>query len=245
MPSSRARVRGCTGKTTGMSRRARSSASTVARSSSRVVDERGTMQRHERVVARLHAEPRATASRRGRRSRCASSESIIVLPTKWTRSPVDALAREVLDRALASATSRSALRWSVRRRLCSSGIVRSKLRSPASRCATGTSELHGGERAGERRVHVAGDDDEVGRCSTSTCSIPTSARAVCSACVPEPTPRKTSGCGQAELAEEDVRHLRVVVLAGVDERDLGLRLQERAMDGRRLHEVRPRADDEA
>ena len=49
--------------------------------------------------------------------------------------------------------------------------------------------------------------------------MPTRARAVCSACVPEPTPRNTSGVGQAELREEDIRHVRVVVLAGVDEHD--------------------------
>ena len=41
--------------------------------------------------------------------------------------------------------------------------------------------------------------------------------AVWPACVPEPTPRLRSGLGQAEVAEEDVRHRLVVVLAGVDE----------------------------
>ena len=51
------------------------------------------------------------------------------------------------------------------------------------------------------------------RRSSSTCSTPTSARAVCSACVPEPTPRKTSGVGSPSSLEEDVRHVRVVVLA--------------------------------
>ena len=52
--------------------------------------------------------------------------------------------------------------WSVRTRLISSGIVRSKLRSPASRCAIGNAELRGRERAGERRVDVARDDERDG-----------------------------------------------------------------------------------
>ena len=38
--------------------------------------------------------------------------------------------------------------------------------------------------------------------------------------MPQPTPRLTSGCGDAQLAEEQVAHLLVVVLAGVDQHRL-------------------------
>src|SRR5919204_4696131 len=52
---------------------------------------------------------------------------------------------------------------------------------------------------------------------------------------------------QVQLLHEDRRHLRVVVLARVHEEQLWsvIELAQRTIDGRRLHEVRPRADDEA
>ena len=105
-------------------------------------------------------------------------------------------------------------------------------------------ELDRGERAGERRVHVAGDDDHV-RAPLEQHLLDADERlrgllAVRAGADAE----EHVGLGQAELAEEDVGHLRVVVLAGVDERDLDSGLLERAMDGRRLHEVRARADHE-
>ena len=75
--------------------------------------------------------------------------------------------------------------------------------------------------------------------------MPTRAFAVCSAVRAGADAEEDVGLGQAELAEEDVGHLRVVVLAGVDERDLGSGLLERTVDGRSLHEVRARADHEA
>ena len=84
-------------------------------------------------------------------------------------------------------------------------------------------ELDRRERAGERRVHVAGDDDEVRPSrSSSTCSTPTSAFAVCSACVPEPTPRNTSGVGRPSWSRKTSDIVGVVVLARVDERHLEL-----------------------
>ena len=41
--------------------------------------------------------------------------------------------------------------------------------------------------------------------------------AVCSACVPEPTPSAMSGSGSGELIEEEPRQLVVVVLSGVEQ----------------------------
>ncbi len=108
-------------------------------------------------------------------------------------------------------------------------------------------ELHRRERARERRVDVTGDDDEVG--------LPLEQDSF----DPDERPRRLLRVGagadaeedvrlrQVELGEEDVRHVGVVVLAGVDEveLDLGGELTERAVHRRRLHEVRARADDEA
>ena len=53
---------------------------------------------------------------------------------------------------------------------------------------------------------------------SSTFSNSMSTLPVCSAWLPEPTPRWTSGAGMLEVPEEDVRHVVVVVLAGVDEK---------------------------
>ena len=84
--------------------------------------------------------------------------------------------------------------------------------------ATGNPSFAGRERAGERRVDVAGDDHDVGLdARAARASTPTSDRAVCSAWLPEPTSEEDVRLRQPELVEEDVRHLVVVVLAGVDE----------------------------
>ena len=48
--------------------------------------------------------------------------------------------------------------------------------------------------------------------------MPTRAFAVCSAVRARADAEEDVGLGQAELVEEDVGHLGVVVLAGVDER---------------------------
>ncbi len=50
---------------------------------------------------------------------------------------------------------------SVSMRLISSGIVRSKLRSPASTCATANTEFRRDQRARDGRVHVADHEDDV------------------------------------------------------------------------------------
>src|SRR5207247_4328406 len=53
------------------------------------------------------------------------------------------------------------------------------------------------------------------------------------------------GPRQSQLAEEDVRHLGVVMLARVDEEHLRVEAPEGVDHGGRLHEIRARADDEA
>ena len=67
-------------------------------------------------------------------------------------------------------------------------------------------------------------------------------RAVCSMLLPPEIPRSWSGRGQAELLEEDVGELAVVVLAGVHQRLAMLDAQKRR-DGGQLHELRTVPDD--
>ena len=144
---------------------------------------------------------------------------------------VDHRVADVVDRALVALPSRSRLsrasgEWmnsrseiaSVTSRLISSGMVRSKLRRPASTCPTGTPSFAATSAARERRVHVAGHEHEVGLAPrAATGSRRSITRAVCCACEPEPTPRKWSGSPTPSSLEEDLRHRVVVVLAGVDE----------------------------
>ena len=62
-------------------------------------------------------------------------------------------------------------------------------------------ELHGRERCGERRVDVTHDDDERGLVAPrAPPATPMSARAVCSAWLPEPTARVDVRGRQLELA---------------------------------------------
>ena len=74
------------------------------------------------------------------RSRCASSVSIMGLPTKTTRSPVMPSAARLTSPS-GAVTKSGSLSRSVTRRLTSSGMVGSKERRPASTCATGMSSL--------------------------------------------------------------------------------------------------------
>jgi hypothetical protein len=67
-------------------------------------------------------------------------------------------------------------------------------------------------------------------------------RRVCPAWLPPPTPRCTCGFGSVE---ERIGHVRVVVLAGVDDPRAAPRLRlQRMVQRRDLHEVRARGGDE-
>ena len=131
-------------------------------------------------------------------------------------------------------------------RLCSSGIVSSKLRSPASRWATGTWSLTAASAAASVELTSPATTTRSGGSSSRSFSTATSVRAVCSPCDPEPTPRKLVGLRHPELVEEHLRHALVVVLARVHQAqlDLGGLLLERPVDRGDLHEVRPCADKE-
>ena len=105
-------------------------------SDSRLVDVRGPVQRAQAEAARRAAPARrAAGARRARASRQRRSESIIGLPTKRMRSAGTPSASRLASasRQVVKQMSESA---SVTMRLTSSGIVRSRLRRPASTCAT-------------------------------------------------------------------------------------------------------------
>ena len=129
--------------------------------------------------------------------------------------------------------------------MTSSGMLQSNERRPASRWAIGDAELGRGERARERGVHVAGDDDDVGldrragRCSNARQDLG-GLHAVRAGADAE----EDVDVGEVEVGQDLVGHPAVVVLAGVDD-DLAERAAalERRDDRRHLHEVRPRADD--
>ena len=78
-------------------------------------------------------------------------------------------------------------------RFSSSGMVGSKLRSPASTWPTGMPKLRCGKGGCGGRVDVAGHEHDVGRSETSTGSRRSITRATCTACVAEPTPSKWEG----------------------------------------------------
>jgi hypothetical protein len=108
-------------------------------------------------------------------------------------------------------------------------------------------ELHRRERAGERRVDVAGDDDERRLAlQQHLLDADESARGLLGVCAGADT-EEDIGSRQTELVEKDRRHLGVVVLPGVYEHELepGIERLQRAVDRRRLHEVRTGADHEA
>ena len=203
---SRARVRGCAGKTTGSSSRLRPS---TMRASRGCVDVRLAVDGGDDVacpgscggrIALARERGEAAGSRRPSRRR---------RPRSGRRRP-----RARACRASARPGRRAARRAaSTSIRLRSSGIVRSPLRRPASTCATGRRRA-GRARAGERRVRVAVDEHEVGRLrARRPAAIAGLHRVHVGGAEVEPVAR----LGEPELLEEDRRQLGVPVLAGVDD----------------------------
>jgi hypothetical protein len=128
-------------------------------------------------------------------------------------------------------------------RLISSGIVRSKLRRPASRCSTVIPSFTATSVAASV-VHVAGHDHEVGPLieqhwldALHTCGL----HRVRAGADAEHVVR----LGHAELLEEQLGHHAVVVLAAVDEGVAAVREAPPQLRDRpgHFHEVRARADD--
>ncbi len=92
-------------------------------------------------------------------------------------------------------------------RLISSGIVRSKLRSPDSMCATGIPILTAVRTAARVELTSPGTNRRSGRSDSRTGSSRSIVRAVWRAWVPEPTSSMWSGAGTPSSSKKtsDIR----------------------------------------
>ena len=169
--------------------------------------------------------------------------SIIVLPTgKINSSGVPSASR--LDRASGEWVNSRSATASVRSRLVSSGIVRSKLRRPCLHVADPLIELARDERCGQRRVDIAGDEHDVRRqLDEHRLEALHHARGL-NGVSARTNVERVIRSADSELLEEDPGHRVVVVLAGMHEHVLELRPRvEPCSDRRDLHVIRARADD--
>ena len=181
--------------------------------------------------------PRCAPRRAGRAAaRCRPSRRRPPRSARPTRS-----ARR-FSAAASDEHSSSADAWSVSTRLSSSGIARSNERMPASTWATGICGLGGGQRARQRRVGVAVDEHQVGALARQQALERLEHARRLGRVGAAAELQVVLGPRQAELGEEDLRELLVVVLAGVDQHLLRL-LAQPVGDRRRLDELRPVPDD--
>ena len=118
----------------------------------------------------------------------------MTLPTRKMRSS-GTPSRRRFSTPLGSVTNSQWLIASVRMRLISSGMVRSKLRRPASTWATGTPSLTAVRAQAIVELTSPTTTTASGRCSSTTGSNRFMTSAVWTAWLPEPTPRSTSGRG--------------------------------------------------
>src|SRR5690348_13247376 len=105
--------------------------------------------------------------------------------------------------------------------------------------------LHGGERSGQRRVDVAGNHDECGLLLEEDALDADECAGRLLGMRSRTDAEEDVGLRQAELLEEDVGHLRVVVLARMDEEDVDAASLKCAEHRRGFHEVGACAHDEA
>ncbi len=206
----------------------------------RTVDQRRAVQRDQQVGAGLEPELcRGPALAKPRLERDQGVDHRVA-------DEPAAIGRDALGGAGSPPPRRSAgraarARWSTTTRLISSGIVRSKLRSPDSTWPTAIPSFAAQRRRGEGRVDVAGDEDQVRALGAQHRLEPLEHPRGLLAVATGADPEHVVGLGHAELVEEDIRHRPVVVLAGVDD-DRGRRAEALASGGdhrRHLDEVRP------
>ena len=184
---------------------------------------------------------RATRGTRATSRPTRAARSCIRSPTRTTPSTIPSAAR--LSTAVGVGANSQRDRWSATTRLISSGIRRSKLRSPASTCATGSrawpprarrpASSSCRRRRGRRPGRSVDRGSARGRSASARSARPASRRR---------RPGSWSGAAQAELAEEGAGHRVVVVLAGVDEDLLVSRPEHRLQRGG-LDQLGPRPDD--
>ena len=184
--ASRARVRGCTGNTTGASVASAHSPLTIParRAGSSTFDGRcrvtSMYSRSLDVVAAPHGALPSRASNR-------RSESIMVLPTKRTRL-TSMPSRARLSSASGLCVSSKSDRRSVRTRLISSGIVQSPDRRPASRWTIGIPSFDAASAQASVEFTSPATTTTAGRLDIRISSNAIRTLPVCSPCVPEPTP---------------------------------------------------------
>ena len=169
--------------------------------------------------------------------------SIIVLPTSCTPSPViPSPAR--FSTASGEVQSSTSETRSVRTRFTSSGISQSRERRPDSMWATATRSLVAASAAARVELTSPATSTRSAGCSSRSASMPVSAAAVCSAWVPEPTPRLASGSRIWRRSMKPPGERLVVVLARMQEPDRDpVGFIQRGDHRRRLDEVRPRPHD--
>ncbi len=124
----------------------------------------------------------------------ARNESIMTLPT-WCTDVSGWPSASRFRTASGEGARSTSLRASVTTRLISSGIVRSKDRSPASTCATLMPHFEAVSAPASVELTSPTTTTRSGRTSPSTGSSPVITRAVCSAWVPDPTASENSGSG--------------------------------------------------
>ncbi len=130
-------------------------------------------------------------------------------------------------------------------RFVSSGRLRSKLRKPGFDVADGHAGCLGGERGGQRRIDVPRDEHQVRLRLGDHRLEPLDDAGDLLRVRPGACAEEVVRLPERELVDEHLRHLVVVVLARMDEHVLEIvrPAAQLAYDRRRLHEVRPRADD--
>ena len=134
---------------------------------------------------------------------------------------------------------------SVTIRLISSGIVRSPLRKPGLEMRDGDQQLRADERARERRVHVADDDDPIRPLIFADLVVLDhhTSRLLCVATAADS--KVDRRLRKLQIREERVGHVRVVVLAGMhDARAAPRLLRQGVIERRDLHEIGARSSDE-
>ena len=192
----------------------------IASPQQRPVDQGGAVQRDEDVAARLDAElgrrrrrrESALRARPGCRSSCCRRSG-----SAPPGSPRRAGCRSASGLWMKSWSAS----WSVTIRLISSGIVRSKLRRPASMWATGISSLAAVSAAARVELTSPGTTTRSGRSATQDRLQPLHHPRRLLGVAARADLEHVVGRRHAELLEEDLRHQPVVVLAGVDDRVIG------------------------
>ena len=103
-------------------------------------------------------------------------------------------------------------------------------------------QLRGHQRCGHRRVHIPVDEHDIGPQLHEQRLEPNHHLSGLNTVRSRPDAQARVGWRQFQLLKENVGHQLVVVLARMNQR-LPCLADQRAVHGRDLHEVRPRADD--